>query len=49
MAPMSAASITFMPTANPAKASRVQRRNHGVVGELETIKANAKKSRPKAI
>ena len=49
MAPMSAASTTLTPTAKPAKASRVQRTNHGVEVELETIKASARKSIPKAI
>ena len=49
IAPMSAASITLTPTANPARASRVQRMSAGVSEVLETTRASAKKSMPMAI
>jgi hypothetical protein len=48
MAPMSKASITLTPTANPAKASRIQRVSGGVAEELDTTSAKARKSRLKA-
>jgi len=48
-APISAASITLSPTANPANASRAQRTGCDFADELETIRAKAKKSIPKAI
>ncbi|MEI9959680.1 MAG: hypothetical protein WDM76_00710 [Limisphaerales bacterium] len=49
IAPTSAASITLMPTASPASASRTQRVDNGVSGVFETTNAIAKKSMPMAI
>jgi hypothetical protein len=48
MAPMSKASITLTPTANPAKASRIQRVSGGVAEEMDTTNAMARKSMLKA-
>ena len=45
---MSAASITLTPTANPAKASRIQRVSGGVAEEMDTTSAKARKSMLKA-
>ena len=49
IAPMSAASMTFMPTQSPASASRVQRVSAGIAGELPATRPSAKKSMPMAI
>ena len=46
---MSKASITLTPTANPAKASRIQRVSGGVAGEMNFTSAKARKSMLKAI
>ncbi len=48
-APMSAASMTLIPTQRPASASRVQRTSTGVAGLLPTTSASAKKFMPMAI
>ena len=43
-APMSAASMTFTPTAKPANASLIPRSSRGFSGVFETMSASAKKS-----